>query len=121
MLKSYEAIYDHGRIHWLGETPNFKRVRVVLVADDADELADVQENDAGNFINSLRATPAGIGETHVEAIETRKKQILTTGLTANEQEANEIMADTFGAWGLHSAESVKLAIAAQRRQDWGDR
>jgi hypothetical protein len=38
MLKSYEAIYDHGRIKWLGEAPKFKRARVVLVADDANEL-----------------------------------------------------------------------------------
>jgi hypothetical protein len=38
ILKSYEAIYDHGRIKWLGEAPVFKRVRVVLVADDVNEL-----------------------------------------------------------------------------------
>lgn len=121
MLKSYEAIYDHGRIHWLGETPSFKRVRVVLVADDADELTDVQESDAGDFINSLLTTAAGKGETHVGAIESKKKQMLTTGLTAKEQEANEIMADTFGAWGHHSAESVNVAISAQRHQDWENR
>jgi hypothetical protein len=38
MLKSYEAIYDHGRIEWLGANPNFGRTHVVVVfPDTADE------------------------------------------------------------------------------------
>ena len=65
MLKSYEAIYDHGRIKWLGEPPGFKRMRVVLVADDANELeelpetppaAETQRNGA-RLVNILSATP----------------------------------------------------------------
>lgn len=39
MLKSYEAIYDHGRIEWLGVNPNSERTRVVVVFPDADEVA----------------------------------------------------------------------------------
>ncbi|MFU8787508.1 MAG: hypothetical protein ACNA7G_00680 [Methylobacter sp.] len=62
MLKSYEAIYDHGHIKWLGEVPKFKCVRVVLVADDADELEDVpatEEMPNGvRLVGILRATPA---------------------------------------------------------------
>ncbi len=39
MLKSYEAIYDHGRIEWLGVKPNLGRTRVVVVFPDvADEV-----------------------------------------------------------------------------------
>jgi hypothetical protein len=44
ILKSYEAIYDHGSIKWLGDAPAFKRVRVVLVAGDANELDEPLES-----------------------------------------------------------------------------
>ncbi|MDP3876387.1 MAG: hypothetical protein Q8Q50_05340 [Methylobacter sp.] len=57
MLKSYEAIYDQGHIKWLGEVPKFKRVRVVLVADDANELDEETPNGA-RLVSILRATPA---------------------------------------------------------------
>ncbi|MCX7091940.1 MAG: hypothetical protein NTY50_00600 [Methylobacter sp.] len=40
MLKSYEAIYDQGRIEWVGANPNLGRTRVVVVCPDAaDEVA----------------------------------------------------------------------------------
>jgi len=62
MLKSYEAIYDQGHIKWLGEVPKFKRVRVVLVADDANELEDVKATEetpnGARLVSILRATPA---------------------------------------------------------------
>lgn len=62
MLKSYEAIYDQGHIKWLGEVPKFKRVRVVLVADDANELEDAKVTEetpnGARLVSILRATPA---------------------------------------------------------------
>ena len=30
MLKSYEAIYDHGRFRWLGTPPNVDKARVIV-------------------------------------------------------------------------------------------
>lgn len=61
MLKSYEAIYDHGHIKWLGEVPSFKKVRVVLVADDASELEEspamAAEPNGVRLVSILRATP----------------------------------------------------------------
>jgi hypothetical protein len=30
MLQSYEAIYEHGRLHWLGETPDLDHARVIV-------------------------------------------------------------------------------------------
>ena len=29
-LKSYEAIYDHGRMKWLGDSPNVEEARVIV-------------------------------------------------------------------------------------------
>ena len=38
MLKSYEAIYDNGRIQWLKEEPETKNVRVIItILEDADQ------------------------------------------------------------------------------------
>lgn len=30
MLKSYEAIYDHGKIEWLSELPDVEQARVII-------------------------------------------------------------------------------------------
>lgn len=64
MLKSYAAIYDNGRIHWLGEVPLFKRVRVVLVADDKELEETLDANPAqpngSVLVGILRATPPEI-------------------------------------------------------------
>jgi hypothetical protein len=86
MLKSYEAIYDHGRIRWLGEAPGFKRVRVVLVADDANELeefpettpvAETQRNGA-RLVSILHATSpellASIAEKFGDPLEWQRDQ-----------------------------------------------
>lgn len=86
MLKSYEAIYDHGRIKWLGEAPKFKRMRVVLVADDANELeelpettpvAETQRNGA-RLVSILHATPpellASIAEKYGDPLAWQREQ-----------------------------------------------
>jgi hypothetical protein len=85
MLKSYEAIYDHGRIKWLGEAPKFKRVRVVLVADDANELDELPETtlvaekpNGARLVSILRATPpellASITEKFGDPVEWQREQ-----------------------------------------------
>ncbi len=30
MLKSYEAIYDHGKIQWLAELPDVEQARIIV-------------------------------------------------------------------------------------------
>lgn len=37
MLKSYEAIYDHGKIHWIGTPPPNQRLKIVVVVEQPDE------------------------------------------------------------------------------------
>ncbi len=86
MLKSYDAIYDHGRIRWLGVAPKFKCVRVVLVADDANELEELTENalaaekqgNGARLVNILRATPpellASIAEKYGDPVEWQREQ-----------------------------------------------
>ncbi|MEQ1638890.1 MAG: hypothetical protein ABL903_19700 [Methylococcales bacterium] len=86
MLKSYEAIYDHGQIQWLGIAPTFKRARVVLVADDENELealtetglvAEKQSNGV-RLVSILRTTPsellASIAEKYGEPVEWQLEQ-----------------------------------------------
>lgn len=80
MLKSYEAIYDHGRLQWLGEVPRFKRVRVVLVADDSDELKDnpiIQAN-GSQLVEIITAMPleisASIAEKYGDAVVWQREQ-----------------------------------------------
>ncbi len=34
MLKSYEAIYDHGQIHWLGDAPTLDQARIIVTVLD---------------------------------------------------------------------------------------
>ncbi len=39
MLKSFEAVYDHGQLHWLNDTPNTPhRMRVIVTV--VEELSD---------------------------------------------------------------------------------
>ena len=39
MLKSFEAVYDHGQLHWLDESPNtMQRMRVIVTV--VQELSD---------------------------------------------------------------------------------
>ena len=36
MLKSYEAIYDHGKIEWLSEPPSGGRFKMLIVIEQPD-------------------------------------------------------------------------------------
>ncbi len=38
MLKSYEAIYDHGKIQWLSDPPPDKRLKIVVVVEQPDSV-----------------------------------------------------------------------------------
>jgi hypothetical protein len=97
MLKSYEAIYDHGHIQWLGEVPRFKRARVVLVADDVTGQDDA---------------------TRLSALANQSMVATNTRLTANQADA--LLAETAGAWGNRSLAEVDALLAEQRSLDWGD-
>ncbi|MFP4501799.1 MAG: hypothetical protein ACLFTT_12420 [Candidatus Hydrogenedentota bacterium] len=49
MLRSYAAIYDHGRIEWLDAPPPLDRTRIVVVAEESPQRectpgASVQPN-----------------------------------------------------------------------------
>lgn len=82
MLKSYEAIYDHGHIQWLGEVPKFKRVRVVLVTDDTHELEESSpletHNNGAKLVSILRGTSselmASITEKFGDPLEWQREQ-----------------------------------------------
>jgi len=81
MLKSYEAIYDHGHINWLGEVPRFKKLRVVVVADDDQEITDastVKVKNGSQLVDILRKTSieakSSIAEKFGDAVEWQREQ-----------------------------------------------
>ncbi len=39
MLQSYEAIYEHGAITWLGEKPSVNQVHIIVTILDVKETA----------------------------------------------------------------------------------
>ncbi|MEE4359467.1 MAG: hypothetical protein V2I97_23545 [Desulfococcaceae bacterium] len=50
MLKSYEAIYENGRLNWLGTKPGFTKAKVtVLVEENTDP-----EDNARQSIRNLK-------------------------------------------------------------------
>ena len=42
MLKSYEAIYEDGRLHWIGAAPKAKKMRVLVVVEENTPKSDGQ-------------------------------------------------------------------------------
>ena len=42
MLKSYEAIYDNGRLNWLGTKPNLTKAKVIVVIEESE--TDTQQS-----------------------------------------------------------------------------
>ena len=40
MLKSYEAIYDHGKMKWLGDKPKVEQAHVIVTVLDKQKPAD---------------------------------------------------------------------------------
>ncbi len=42
MLKSYEAIYDHGKIKWLSELPDVEQARVIITVLPQQPLVNAE-------------------------------------------------------------------------------
>ncbi len=40
MAKSYQAVYEQGRLRWLGNPPNMQKARVLVTVLDAESPAD---------------------------------------------------------------------------------
>ncbi|MGD0961898.1 MAG: hypothetical protein ABSB19_18965 [Methylomonas sp.] len=78
MLKTYEAIYNHGIIELLTEPPKLGRFKMLVVIEQTEP-------------------------------------------NANEQDAEELLAESFGAWGQHPAAEASALIESRRGIDWGDR
>ncbi len=49
MLKSYEAIYENGKLNWLGTKPNFNKGKVIVVVEE-----DNLENHLHSSIKQLK-------------------------------------------------------------------
>ena len=71
MLKSYQAIYDHGTLKWLGNPPTLKRAHVVLVFDDNQDLAEnpqsnVPTKNGARLVEIIKSAPVEITQGIVE-------------------------------------------------------
>ena len=59
MLKSYEAIYDHGRVEWIGTGPRLDHGRVLVVVDEAPnacEVSAINGDRLADLLESLDST-----------------------------------------------------------------
>ena len=45
MLPSYEAIYDHGQLTWVGDAPSPDRSRVIVILIEGQSANDLPEAD----------------------------------------------------------------------------
>ncbi|MBF0098543.1 MAG: hypothetical protein HQM04_13510 [Magnetococcales bacterium] len=98
MLSSYEAIYDHGQLTWLGDSPGQIKARaiVTLIADAMAEK-DPPPPKPDPLHHRHRPAPS-LSETDVD----------------------QLLAETCGAWGNKSYAETSQWIAERRKQDWGE-
>jgi hypothetical protein len=58
MLKSYEAIYDHGRVEWIGTGPRLEHGRVLVVVEEAPEVSEVGTTNGDRLADLLEGLDA---------------------------------------------------------------
>ena len=60
MLKSYEAIYDRGRLEWLNAPPRMTRTRVLVIVDEreAAPVVDANGSEVADILEQLAARAA---------------------------------------------------------------
>ncbi|MDO9268325.1 MAG: hypothetical protein Q7T96_04330 [Methylobacter sp.] len=44
MLKSYEAIYENGRLNWIGAKPVLTKAKVIVVVEENDRESDTYQS-----------------------------------------------------------------------------
>jgi hypothetical protein len=44
MLKSYEAIYDDGKLNWLGKVPAIRKAKVIVVIEEDSHEETAQQS-----------------------------------------------------------------------------
>ncbi|MBL7644995.1 MAG: hypothetical protein JNK74_02285 [Candidatus Hydrogenedentes bacterium] len=65
MLKSYEAIYDHGRVEWIGSEPRLEHGRVLVVVEEAPDVSEAGSTNGDRLADLL------------EGLETTRRKSLT--------------------------------------------
>ncbi len=58
MLKSYEAIYDHGRVEWIGVGPRLAHGRVLVVVEEALETSEAGSTNGDRLADILEGLDA---------------------------------------------------------------
>ena len=53
MLKSYEAIYDHGRVEWIGAGPRLDHGRVLVMVEEASETFEAETTNGDRLADLL--------------------------------------------------------------------
>ncbi|GAB6046182.1 hypothetical protein JCM19379_00040 [Methyloparacoccus murrellii] len=63
MLKSYEAIYDRGRLQWVDQAPRIEHARVMVIVAEPDQVTIPPEHPADQ-VDQLLARTAGAWGRH---------------------------------------------------------
>jgi hypothetical protein len=78
MLKSYEAIYDHGHIRWLSELPDVEQARIIITVLPQEPLVSSEKSNGARLVSILRATPtellASIADKFGDPVEWQREQ-----------------------------------------------
>ena len=55
MLKSYEAIYDHGRVEWIGAGPRLDHGRVLVVVEESIDSVEAEKTNGDRLADILES------------------------------------------------------------------
>ena len=111
MLKSYEAIYDHGRIQWLSEQPKVEHFKMLVVVEQS-------ESAESNEYKQKRRTPPPDLKNSMDYRDEQPQSINNESDT--QASVDTLLAETYGARGKKQIAEITDLIEEQRRNDWGD-
>ena len=131
MLKSYEAIYDHGKIEWLSEFPDVEQARVIVtVLPEQPVYSQIPKHrrpteklkGTAQILGDIVSSPFLADEPVVWQPEQHGGFLMdeATKTRLSDSQADALLAETAGAWGNRSLPDIDAMLAEQRRQDWGE-
>lgn len=90
MLKSYEAIYDHGHIRWLSELPDVEQARIIITVLPQELVTTREKPNGARLVSILHATStellANIAEKFGDPVEWQREQRIDRVLPGREDD-----------------------------------
>jgi hypothetical protein len=86
MLQSYEAIYEHGRLHWLDETPGLEHARVIVTVLEPTKRDETGEPNGRELARLLeRMAAAGAADAFGDPLEWQRNERMDRVLPGREE------------------------------------